>query len=105
MKLKWLLFFILLMGMTTGCTYLESVSLTNIPEERSKVVTATREKGIIFYFNFDTDFAVELSADLRSQCEGGVVSGILTKFENICYVPVFCFYSVYRVTATGYCDR
>ena len=53
MKLKWLLFFILLMGMTTGCTYLESVSLTNIPEERSKVVTATREKGIIFYLNFD----------------------------------------------------
>jgi hypothetical protein len=91
--------------MITGCTYLESVSLTNIPEERSKVVTATREKGIIFYFNFDTDFADELSADLRSQCEGGVVSGILTKFENICYVPVFCFYSVYRVTATGYCDR
>ena len=105
MKLKWLLIFILLMGMTTGCTYLESVSLTNIPEERSKVVTATREKGIIFYFNFDTDFADELSADLRSQCEGGVVSGILTKFENICYVPVFCFYSVYRVTAIGYCDR
>ena len=105
MKLKWLLFFILLMGMNTGCTYLESVSLTNIPEERSKVVTATREKGIIFYFNFDTDFTDELSADLRSQCEGGVVSGILTKFENICYVPVFCFYSVYRVTATGYCNR
>ena len=66
MKLKWLLFFILMMGITTGCTYLESVSLTNIPEERSKVVTATREKGIIFYFNFDTDFADELSADLRS---------------------------------------
>ena len=105
MKLKWLLFFILLMGIITGCTYLESVSLTNIPEERSRVVTATREKGIIFYFNFDTDFTDELSADLRSQCEGGVVSGILTKFENICYVPVFCFYSVYRVTATGYCNR
>ena len=105
MKLKWLLFFILLMGIITGCTYLESVSLTNIPEERSKVVTAIREKGIIFYFNFDTDFTNELSADLRSQCEGGVVSGILTKFENICYVPLFCFYSVYRVTATGYCNR
>ena len=104
MKLKWLLFFILLMGMTTGCTYLESVSLTNIPEERSKVVIATREKGIIFYFNFDTDFTDELSADLRSKCEGGVVSGILTKFENICYVPLFCFYSVYRVTTTGYCN-
>ena len=105
MKLKWLIVFTFMTVMITGCTYLESVSLTNIPEERSKVVTATREKGIIFYFNFDTDFADELSADLRSQCEGGVVSGILTKFENICYVPEFCFYSVYRVTATGYCDR
>ena len=105
MKLKWLMVFTFMTVMITGCTYLESVSLTNIPEERSKVVSATREKGIIFYFNFDTDFADELSADLRSQCEGGVVSGILTKFENICYVPLFCFYSVYRVTATGYCNR
>ena len=105
MKLKWLMVFTFMTVMITGCTYLESVSLTNIPEERSKVVSATREKGIIFYFNFDTDSADELSADLRSQCEGGVVSGILTKFENICYVPVFCFYSVNRVTATGYCNR
>ena len=104
MQLKWLLVFTFVTFLITGCTYLESVSLTNIPEERSKVVSATREKGIIFYFNFDTDFADELSADLRSQCEGGVVSGILTKFENICYVPVFCFYSVNRVTATGYCN-
>ena len=102
MKLKWLMVFTFMTVMITGCTYLESVSLTNIPEERSKVVTATREKGIFFYFNFDTDFADELSADLRSQCEGGVVSGILTKFENICYVSVFCFYSVNRLTATGY---
>lgn len=105
MKLKWLMVFTFMTVMITGCTYLESVSLTNIPEERSKAVSATREKGIIFYFNFDTDFADELSADLRSECEGGVVSGILTKFENICYVPVFCFYSVNRVTATGYCNR
>ena len=105
MKLKWLMVFTFMTVMITGCTYLESVSLTNIPEERSKVVTAEREKGIIFYFNFDTDYADELSADLRSQCEGGVVSGILTKFENTCYVPLFCFYIVSRVTATGYCNQ
>ena len=104
MKLKWLTVFTIMTLMITGCTFLESVSLTNIPEKRSKVVSATSEKGIFFYFNFDTDFADELSADLRSQCEGGVVSGILTKFENICYVPVFCFYTVNRVTATGYCN-
>ena len=105
MKSNVLLIMAFLVAGISGCTTLESLSLTNIPQERSKVVTVAREKGIIFYFNFDTDFADELSADLRSQCEGGVVSGILTKFENICYVPVFCFYSVYRVTATGYCDR
>ena len=104
MKLKWLMVFTIMTVKITGCTFLESVSLTNIPEKRSKVVSATREKRIFFYFNFDTDFADELSANLRSQCEGGVVSGILTKFENICYVPVFCFYSVNRVTATGYCN-
>ena len=50
MKLKWLMVFTFMTVMITGCTYLESVSLTNIPEERSKVVTATREKGIFFYF-------------------------------------------------------
>ena len=105
MKWKMLLIMAFLAAGITGCTFLKSVSLTNIPQERSKVVTATREKGIIFYFNFDTDYADELSADLRSQCEGGVVSGIFTKFENTCYVPLFCFYIVSRVTATGYCKQ
>ena len=105
MKSNVLLNMAFLVAGISGCTTLESLSLTNIPQERSKVVTAEREKGIIFYFNFDTDYADELSADLRSQCEGGVVSGILTKFENTCYVPLFCFYIVSRVTATGYCNQ
>ena len=102
--MKWKMLLVLAAGIT-GCTSLKSVSLTNIPQERSKVVTATREKGIIFYFNFDTDYADELSTDLRSQCEGGVVSGIFTKFENTCYVPLFCFYSIDRVTAKGFCKK
>ena len=105
MKWKSLLIIAFLVAEVSGCTTLESLSLTNIPQEISKVVTAEREKGIIFYFNFDTDYADELSAELRSQCEGGVVSGILTKFENTCYVPLFCFYVVSRVTATGYCNQ
>lgn len=55
MKSNMLLIMAFLIAGISGCTALESLSLTNIPQERSKVVTAEREKGIIFYFNFDTD--------------------------------------------------
>lgn len=86
-----------------ACVSLNSASLTNIPRNRSDVVQAKVEKDIFLFLNFDNSYAYGLSAKLQKQCRGGVVSGILTKTETVCY-PL-CLYLKHRITARGYCQR
>lgn len=83
-----------------GCASINSVSLTPIPSQRSNQVRSQVEKTIILAFNFDNDFINPLVNDLKRQCPGGVVSGILTKDEVISYI----FVHTRRVVATGYCS-
>lgn len=83
-----------------GCASVNSVSLTPIPSNRSKVVKAEVSKLIILGFNFDNDFIDGLVGNLKQQCPNGVVSGILTKDEIISYFLAH----THKVTATGYCN-
>jgi hypothetical protein len=83
-----------------GCASVNSVSLTPIPSQRSRVVKAEVSKTIFLAFNFDNDFVDPLVEDLKRQCPKGVVSGILTKDEIISYFIVF----TRHITATGYCN-
>lgn len=85
----------------TGCHTLASVSLTQIPPQRNKKISAEVSKFIVLGLSFDNDFVDGLSAKLADQCEGGKVSGILTKDEVINYF-LMIFYRR-EVTATGYC--
>ena len=102
-SLKLLVFFVL-STMLVQCVSLNSVSMTQIPKERQKVVSASVSRNIFLFLNFDNDYVDELSGQLRVQCSGGVVSGILTKAESICYLP-FCFIYQKKVTAKGYCQQ
>lgn len=83
-----------------GCASINSVSLTPVPSQRGKVVSAQASKTVFLAFSFDNDFIDTLVPDLQKQCPGGLVSGILTKDEVISYVIVF----THRVTATGFCN-
>lgn len=84
----------------SGCASVNSVSLTTIPAQRTKIVTAEVSKTIFLAFSFDNDFIDPLVAKLKEQCEGGYVSGILTKDETFHYIIVH----TKRVTATGFCN-
>lgn len=84
----------------SGCASVNSVSLTPIPSNRSKMVKAEVSKTIFLGFNFDNDFINPLVENLKQQCPQGVVSGILTKDEIISYFLVY----THRVVATGYCN-
>ena len=86
----------------THCVSLRTVSLTAIPKDRSKPVSASVEKYMPLFLNFSNDYVYALSSRLRTECEGGVVSGILTKNETICYLPL-CLFLKNKITATGYC--
>lgn len=82
-----------------GCASINSVSLTPIPKDRSKVVTAEVSKTIFLAFSFNNDFLDPLVGQLKAKCPQGVVTGILTKDEVIHYFIVH----TRRVIATGYC--
>lgn len=86
-----------------GCASLNSVSLTQIPKQRQKTVMAKSSRFIVFFMNFDNDFVETVSNDLKNQCAGGRVQGILTKDETFNYFLGFVMKK--QVTATGYCVK
>ncbi len=88
-------------SLITGCVSLDSVSVTQIPVNRSQKVKAEAERFIVLGFNFDNDYVNAITNDLKNQCANGMVSGILTKTESIDYF-LFLFWKK-RVTASGYC--
>jgi hypothetical protein len=94
-------FFALFIGMLSSCVSLQTVSLTEIPEKRTKKISAVVSKMVFLHFNFDNDFVDNISQQLRDQCEGGKVSGILTRHEVTSYLIVF----KHQVSASGYCSK
>lgn len=84
-----------------GCVSLDSVSVTQVPVNRSQKVRAEAERSIFLGFNFDNDYVNSITNDLKNQCTNGTVSGILTKTESTMYF-LFFFWKK-KVTATGYC--
>ena len=82
-----------------SCTSLRTVSLTQIPKNRSKKVYAEVSKTIFLGFNFDNDFVDQLTSKLRARCKNGKITGILTKDEQ-----TFYFLTTNRkISARGYC--
>jgi len=93
--------FLLLSVALTGCVSLNSVSLTQVPAERTNEVRASADHWAILGIAFDNDFVDEAVNDLRTQCQGGKLEGVLTKFQNTVY-----FLVVKReVIATAYCQK
>lgn len=92
---------LLLSLLLSGCAAVQSVSLTPIPRDRNRPVQALGSKTIVLGLNFDNDFIDQITEDLKKQCEGGTVTGILTKDETINYF-LFLVYKR-QVTAKGYC--
>lgn len=90
-----------LLLISVGCASVQSVSLTPIPAQRSSPVRVEKSKLIVLGFNFDNDYVDDMVDDLKRQCPGGKVSGILTKDEAYNYF----LWMVHKrqVTAQGYC--
>lgn len=90
---------VLAASLFVGCASVNSLSLTPIPKDRSKVVTAEVSKTIFLAFNFNNDYVEPLVDSLKGKCPQGVVTGILTKDEVIHYFIAH----TRKVTATGFC--
>lgn len=85
----------------SACVSLNSVSLTQIPEARDNSITATANSWNLLGIAFSNDFVDEAIMDLKSQCIGGKVEGILTKHQTTAYFLIL----EREVIATGYCQK
>jgi hypothetical protein len=83
------------------CASVNSVSLTSIPAERTREIRAEASRVIILGFNFNNDYVDQVVEDLKRQCKGGQVKGILTKDQTIDYFLFFVYKR--QVTSQGYC--
>jgi hypothetical protein len=91
--------FLFVLPLLAACTSLKSVSLTQIPSDRSRPLRSEVSDSALLGIHFDNDFVTPLTADLMRQCPNGKVTGILTKQETTLYVIV----QKRHVVATGYC--
>jgi hypothetical protein len=92
-----------LLLMVTSCAYVQSVSQTNIPKGKGRVVNAEVENNIIFLANFKNDYINEVTTKLIEKCPKGTISGLLTKHETKVYFPIIYYKEV--ITAQGYCNE
>ena len=87
----------------SGCVSLNSVSLTQIPKKRKEMVSAESSRMIFLGFNFDNDYADQVTKKLMRKCPNGQIKGILTKDETKMYFLFFVYERV--VSARGYCIK
>jgi hypothetical protein len=95
--------FLTLVIFMTGCVSLRSVSMTQIPKKRGRPVMASADRTIFLGFNFDNDYVDTVVDQLKSQCKGGMVTGILTKDQLTNYFLFFVYNR--EIVAKGYCVK
>lgn len=83
----------------SGCASLGSVSVTQVPADRSRPISAESHDWTVFGIAGDNDYADEVPRQLFAQCPRGKVTGVLTKSESKLWV----FVSRRRVTAHAFC--
>ena len=89
---------LMLVAVLSGCVHLNTVSLTQIPKERSHKVEVSKSEMLFLGIAFNNDFVDELTDELRGKCENGRIQGILTKYETTAYFIII----ERKITATGY---
>jgi hypothetical protein len=70
----------------SGCASLQSVSMTQVPAERSGSVEAESSSWGFLGIFFSNEFADEAVSKLRDACPNGKLTGVYTKYENRFYL-------------------
>ena len=83
----------------SSCASLKSISITQIPLERSRIVTAEVHDWVVLGFKFNNDFIDGLHDKLHKQCPNGKVEGIVTKHVGYRYFIVY----KRQVTVRAFC--
>lgn len=82
-----------------GCAQLKSVSMSQVPANRSNKIQSEGFSWGIFGIYFSNSFVDDAIEDLRDKCPKGKISGVYTKYEGRSYF----FWSTRTVEARAYC--
>ncbi len=85
----------------SGCVSLNSVSLTQIPSDKGALINAQAHDWVFLAFTTQNDFVDEAVDSLKQQCQGGKLTGVLTKHQTTAYVLVI----KREVIVSGYCKK
>ena len=72
---------LLSLALSTGCTSLQTVSVTQVPPQaqRTRPVKAEESNTAFLGIHFSNDFVDEIPSRLAEQCPGGKVTGSVSK--------------------------
>lgn len=88
----------------TSCAQLVSVSMTQVPADRSHPIKAQSHDWVVLGFKFNNDFADKVRTDLQAQCPTGKVTGLYTKHETYLHLYLIIVPFWKRVVSSeGYC--
>ncbi|GGY50664.1 hypothetical protein GCM10011297_24420 [Bacterioplanes sanyensis] len=90
-----------LLALLSGCVSLNSVSMTQVPAQRSNQVTTSADHWSLLGIAFSNDFVDEAMTGLQQQCQGGKLEGVYTKYQNTLYLLIL----QREVIVSGYCNR
>ena len=75
-----------LMLFSTGCANLQSVSFTQVPENRNKKIKVEESSWGILAIFFTNSFVDTIPEKLRQQCPTGKITGVYTKYHSRYYI-------------------
>ena len=85
----------------SSCASLHSVSMTRVPVQRSNPIRAEANTWGLLAIYFSNSFVDEGISDLRSQCQGGKISGVFTKYSGRFYL----LWTTRKVELEAFCER
>lgn len=94
-----------LLAVAFGCTSVQSLSVSQIPErgERKNRIKASASRPIIFLIPFGTSHLDEAHERLAEQCPRGQIEGVLSKSQISDYFLTLVL--VHKVELEGYCTN
>lgn len=92
----------LVMGllMTTSCAVLRSVSMTQVPIDRSHPIESEAFTWGIFGIYFSNSFTDQAIDQLRDKCPNGKIVGVYTKFES----KIYFIWTTRTIKAKAFCE-
>ncbi len=91
---------LILMAFMPACAHMNSVSMSQVPQNRSMPIESEGSTWAILGIYFSNSFVDEAIDGLKSKCPNGKISGVYTKYYGRWYL----LWTTRTVTAKAFCE-